>query len=65
MEGKVYDSPFIHLFQTVSGTYFYDVNKDKCVPVPGEIYEYLERGMTDWIRRKSQNISVSWKRMVF
>ena len=27
MEGKVYDSPFIHLFQTVSGTYFYDVNK--------------------------------------
>ncbi len=44
MEGKVYDSPFIHLFQTVSGTYFYDVNKDKCVPVPGEIYEYLEKG---------------------
>ena len=44
MEGKEYDSPFIHLFETVSGTYFYDVNKDKCVSVPGEIYEYLEKG---------------------
>ena len=44
MERKVYDSPFIHLFETVSGTCFYDVNKDKCVSVTREIYEYLEKG---------------------
>jgi uncharacterized protein len=35
------ETPFIHLFQTSEGYYFYDVNKDKILQIPEEVYKVL------------------------
>ena len=34
-------APFIHLFKTLSGHYFYDVNKNNSVKVSEELFNYL------------------------
>lgn len=36
--------PFIHLFETILGKYFYDVNTDEVVEVSEPVYYYLKNG---------------------
>ena len=36
--------PFIHLFKSPNGFYFFDVNKDKVISVSESIYSYLNSG---------------------
>lgn len=35
--------PFIHLFETAAGYYFYDVNRDQFVPVSEAVYAFLKQ----------------------
>lgn len=37
--------PFIHLFETPKGNYFYDVNTNAIVRVTPQLYEYLNNGI--------------------
>ena len=41
--------PFIHLFSTPLGYYFYDVNTNDIVKVNGETYEFLQSGTTEYM----------------
>ena len=41
MKDNLKEKPFIHLFQTSEGHYFYDVNKDKILQIPVEVYNVL------------------------
>lgn len=34
--------PFIHLFETISGYYLYDVNRNKFIQIPKDVYRFLE-----------------------
>lgn len=38
---NVKKEPFIHLFQTVSGYYLYDVNRNKFLQISREVYDFL------------------------
>ncbi len=41
------NTPFIHLFETVYGHYFFDVNKSSVMKVNQKVYEYLQKLQKD------------------
>lgn len=36
---------FVHIFKTVLGYYLYDVNRDKILGIPEEVYCYFDKGI--------------------
>lgn len=46
---KIIDNPFFHVFHTSEGNYLFDVNTDRILKIPEEVYKHLnciETGMT-------------------
>lgn len=46
---EINDSPFFHVFQTSEGNYLFDVNTDRILKIPLDVYKYLnsiESGIT-------------------
>lgn len=57
------EKPFIHLFQTPLGNYFYDVNTNEIVKIDLKTYEYLNgevNNETDEIRKKLYEFRNEW-----
>ena len=56
------EKPFIHLFQTPLGNYFYDVNTNEIVKIDLKTYEYLNgevNNETDEIRKKLYDLEMN------
>ena len=51
------NKPFIHLFRTPLGFYFYDVNTNEIVEVDHQIYRYLEVGENESSEQIQSRIS--------
>ena len=41
------DKPFIHLIETINGYYVFEVNKNHFISVEEDVYQELEKVMSD------------------